>query len=250
MEADAFSEADGEVVIRGDVMLAGVSASVSYVVSAANGHDLESDTGDTVDQLSFGASGSFGMVDFAVAYQEEAQNLGYFTGPNGDFNDNEIFGISAGMAVGGADITVAYASDETTGNNSTGIQVAYPFGPVTLTGYYVSEDDGSGDDNYGATVAYEDGPIAVKADYDNDQGVDKWNLDGSYEVGNGLTVLAGMQNENEGDDADYYVAGTFDLGNDASVLVSYADDADGDQEDEIGAPEYLPGTTVKLTFKF
>jgi len=249
MEADAFSEADGEVVIRGDVMLAGISASVSYGVANTDGDYVADNFSSAVNQLSIGASGSVGMVNLAFAYQEESEFGGFFTS-NGDFNDDEIFGISAGVAVGGADITVAYASNETAGESSLGVQVAYPFGPVTLTGYYVSEDDGTDEDNYGATVAYEDGPIAVKADYDYDQGINKWNLDGSYEVGNGLTVLAGMQNENEGDDADYYVAGTFDLGGDASVLVSYADDADGDQADEIGATEYLPGTTVKLTFKF
>mgnify|MGYP000595338814 CR=1 FL=1 len=260
MEADAFSEADGEVALRGDVMIGGISASVSYAVATSNGLILN-DTfgGSAVDQLSLGASGDLGQFSFAAAYQAEADN-DWTAGGNGDFYNNQVFGISAGTMVAGADITVAYAQWDgapTDANpdeqlTSLGIQVAYPVGPVTATVYYVSEDNDAGDadDNYGLTLAYADGPIAATFDYDNDQGTDKWNLDGSYDVGNGLTVLAGMQNENEGDDADYYVAGTYDLGGGAELLVSYANDEDGDQADEIGAPEYLPGSTVKLTFSF
>jgi hypothetical protein len=215
--------------------------------------------GSAVDQLSLGASGDLGQFSFAAAYQAEADN-DWTPGGNGDFTNNQVFGVSAGTMLAGADIKVAYAQWDgapTDANpdeqlTSLGIQVAYPVGPVTATVYYVSEDNDAGDadDNYGLTLAYVDGPIAATFDYDNDQGTDKWNLDGSYDVGNGLTVLAGMQNENEGDDADYYVAGTYDLGGGAELLVSYANDEDGDQADEIGAPEYLPGSTVKLTFSF
>jgi len=256
MEADAFSEADGEVAIRGDVMLGGVSASVSYVVAASSGGIVADDTTDTVDQLSVGASGDLGMFSFAVAYQQEAEYASYFAN-NGDFTDNKVFGVSAGTSVGGADVTVAYAqwngiAPSTEELTSLGVQVALPVGPVTATVYYVSEDNeaSDADDNYGVTVAYAEGPLAATFDYDNDQGTDKWNLDGSFDAGNGLTVLAGMQNENEGDDADYYVGGTYDLGGGAELLAVYANDEDGDQADEIGAGEYLPGTTVEVSFAF
>ncbi len=255
MEADGFSAADGENVLRGDVTVGSVDASVSYAISDAAGV-LVSDTagaeGET-DQLSIGATADLGQFSVIAVYQEEADAAfgAAANTANGDYNVSEMFGLSVGASFGGADITVAYASNQTTDESSTGIQVAYPFGPVTGTVYYVSEDDNDSDeDNYGVTVAYADGPIAVTADYDFDQGTDKWNLDGSYDVGNGLTLLAGMQNENEGDDADYYVAGTYDLGGGAELLVSYAEDDDGDQEDEIGANEYLPGTTVELSFAF
>jgi len=262
MEADAFSEADGEVALRGDVMFGGVSASVSYALATSNGlivGDAPLTAGESYDQLSLGASGDLGQFSFAVAYQAEADN-DWTPGGNGDFYNNQVFGISAGTMLAGADIKVAYAQWDgapTDANpdeqlTSLGIQVAYPVGPVTATVYYVSEDNDAGDadDNYGFTVAYADGPIAATFDYDDDQGTTKWNLDGSYDVGNGLTVLAGMQNENEGDDNDYYVGGTYDLGGGADVLVMYAMDDDEDQEDEIGAGEYLPGTTVEVSFSF
>ncbi|MCK0096978.1 porin [Yoonia sp. F2084L] len=244
--------------------------------------DLEND--EFVDQLSVGVAGDVGMFSMSVAYQEESVSVdaaaaaaaaiaalpdptdadavdalvdtlvsGGVYAPsvaNGDFSNDEIFGISAGVSVAGADITLAYASNESADTSSTGIQVAYPIGPVTATVYYVSEDDDTDEDNFGATLAYSDGPIAVTLDYDNDQGLEKVNLDGSFDVGNGLTVVAGAQNENEGDDTDYYVGGTFDLGGGAEFLAVYANDEDGDQEDEIGDPEYLPGTTLEISFSF
>ena len=262
MEADAFSEADGEVALRGDVMIGGVSASVSYALATSNGlviGDAPLTAGDSFDQLSLGASGDLGMFNFAVAYQAEADN-DWTPGGNGDFTNNQVFGVSAGASVAGADISVAYAqwdgaptdADPDEKLTSIGVQVAYPFGPVTATAYYVAEDNeaGDADDNYGVTVAYADGPIAVTGKIRNEQGRDEWNIDGSYDVGNGLTVLAGALNENEGDDADYYVGGTYDLGGGAELLVMYAADEDEDQSDEIGAGEYLPGTTVEVSFSF
>ena len=253
MEADFFSEQDGETVLRGDVAIGGIEASVSYSVEDGLTNEYEA------NQLSVGVAGDLGMFSFAVAYQDEADFV-----PTGsdDFNSDKVFGISAGAAVAGANIKVAYASNETADENSTGIQVSYPFGPVTGTVYYVSEDDGSDEDNYGATVAYADGPIKVTLDYDYDQGVNKVALDGTYDLGNGLTIGAGMYDQS--DDAsinanglanagtDYYVAGTYDLGGGASVLVSYADAETGGAyaDDEVGGPDYQVGTTVEVSFSF
>jgi hypothetical protein len=262
MEADGFSEADGENVLHGDVMMAGIDASISLALTNADGDRVSVDTDEDYDQLSFGASGDLGMFSFAVAYQDESEFAPYFSAANGDFTDNEIWGLSAGVSVGGADITLAHAAKSGIGGaddeSSTGIQVAYPFGPVTATVYYVSEDDNDNDDdNYGVTVAYADGPIAVTLDYDNDQGVNKVGLDGSYDVGNGLTLLAGMYDQSEDDtDAnngtDYYVAGSYDLGGGAELLISYAeaDTAGSIADDEVGGPDYQAGTTVEVSFSF
>ncbi len=262
MEGDSFSEADGENAVRGDVNIGPVSASVSYVISDAEGVIVSDDTdiGDDVDQLSFGMAAEFGVVTIAAAYQEESvfdaalvdtDTVVYDPATaNGDFNTDEVFGISVAGTFAGATVTVAYAEETNADEQSTGVKIAYPFGPVTATAYYVSED-GAGDpeDNYGLNVAYADGPIAVTADYQDDQGTEKWSLEGSYDVGNGLSVFAGVVNENEGDE-DYYVAATYDLGGGAELLVSYAEDDDGDREDEIGADDYQAGTTVELSFAF
>jgi len=250
MEADFFSEQDGETVLRGDVSVAGIDASVSYQIG-----DQDVPAEQAANQLSIGVAGDLGMFSFAVAYQEESD---YTPTSSDDFNDDEVFGISAGVSLAGADITVAYASNQTTEENSTGIQVAYPFGPVTATVYYVSEDDLTSDeDNYGVRVAYSDGPIKVALDYDYDQGVNKTGLDGSYDIGNGLTLLAGMYDQS--DDAvlanngtDYYVAATYDLGGGAELLVSYAEaeTAGAIGDDEVGGPDYQVGTTVEVSFSF
>ncbi|MCG3268591.1 porin [Yoonia sp. I 8.24] len=250
MESDSFSEADGETVLRGDFEVAMVEASLSVVVADTNGTTAQSASGgsDSFDQMSFGAAADFGQFTVVAAYQEEG-DLGNTA--NGDYNADEVFGLSVGATFSGADITVAYASDETAGTNSTGIEVSYPFSDaITATAYYVAEDDGTDEDNYGVNVAYASGAIAVAVDYDYDQGVDKWGVEGSYDLGNGITVLAGVLNENEGDDTDYYIAGTYDLGGGADLLVSYGVDDDFDQEDEIGANEYQEGATVEVNFTF
>ncbi len=274
MEGDSFSEADGESVIRGDMNIGPVSASVSYVLTDAGAERVSVNDDatpavnaydDDVDQLSFGMAAEFGVVTIAAAYQEESVAADNVVGAdplvgldtdydpadeNGDFNTDEVFGISVAGTFAGATVTVAYAEETNADQQSTGVKIAYPFGPVTATAYYVSED-GAGDpeDNYGLNVAYADGPIAVTADYQDDQGTEKWSLEGSYDVGNGLSVFAGVLNDNEGDE-DYYVAATYDLGGGAELLVSYAEDDDNDNEDEIGADEYQNGTTIELSFAF
>jgi outer membrane protein OmpU len=259
MEADGFSEADGETAIRGDMSYGGFDASVSYVI--ANNDGVENVVED-LNQLSIGVSGSVANFNVAVAYQAESDEAATFynglgNADNGDFSNSEIYGVSVSTAVAGATVRLAYASNETANENSTGIQVSYPFGPVTTTVYYVSEDDGGSEDNYGATVAYAEGPFSVTLDYDYDQGVNKVGLDGAYDLGNGLTILAGMYDQSDDTTAanngtDTYVAATYDLGSGAELLVSYTDaeTAGALADDEVGGPDYMVGTTVEVSFKF
>ena len=248
MESDAFSEQDGETVLRGDIMMGGIEASISYLIADEDGLSVTDATGgtDDVDQLSIGAVGTFGNFTVGVAWQDESVAPGWGA-VNADFNYDEVFGIFGSTSLGGADITLAYA--ETDGDSSTGIKVAYPFGPVTATFYYVDETANNGEPNMGLNVAYEDGPISVELDLQDDQGVSKWALDGSYDVGNGIVIYAGILNDNEGDE-DYYLGGMMDLGSGASLLVSFAEDDDDSEEDEIGAPEFQAGTTIEVSLEF
>ena len=243
MEADGFSTDSDQAVMRGDVTFGDVSGSVSYVFD---------DTNDATEQLSLGASGSFGAFGFAAAYQEAA-SVGYDNG-NLDFFNSEVMGVSANGTFGGATVTVAYADNTTADTTSTAIQVAYPMGPVTATAYYSKEQKGGVDavsgDNMGLTLAYAQDAVAVTLKVRDEQGRNEWNLEGSYDMGNGATVLAGALNENEGADADFYIGGTYDLGGGASLLAVYADDKDRDQADEIGSGEYDPGMTVAVSFTF
>ncbi|WP_439153635.1 porin [Yoonia sp.] len=266
MEADGFSEADGETALRADAEYGNFAGSLSYVLADSDGEVVGDNGSEDVDQLSIGVAADFGMFSMTAAYQEEAKPVGAYDGTNnnGDFSNKEIFGISGSAAVAGADITVAYAQESALGlspeETSIGVKVAYPFGPVTATAYYVAEegtDLPDEDPNYGINVAYSDGPIAVSLDYQDDQGVQKVGLDGSYDVGNGLTILAGVFDQSDSptatdDGTDSYVAAVYDMGGGAELLVSYADAESNGAivDDEVGGPDYQVGTTVAVSFSF
>ena len=226
MDADNFSEVDGETVLRGDINVAGFDASLSYAYNYA---------ANQLDAMSFGAAGAFGAATVSVAYQEAAPAGAGVTG-------DEVFGISVGIMLAGADLGLGYASNETTGQASTGVSVGYTVGPVALAASYVMED--AGDDNWDVSATYEAGAVSATVFTDES---DDWGLEGSYAMGNGLTVYAGLVDAGE----DYYVAGSYDLGGDATLLVSYVEDGDLDNgDDEIGDPEYQAGMTVEIGFTF
>ncbi|MCF2906230.1 porin [Octadecabacter sp. CECT 8868] len=248
MEADGFSEASDEIVLKGTMTYGNVEAALSYALTADDGTSVSDLGDDDMDQMSLGLVGTFGNFTVGAAYQEAASSIDETMG-NGDFVTDEVFGIFASTSFSGADVTVAYAQEEA--ESSMGVKVAYPFGPVTATAYYVVEDSDAGDvdDNWGINLAYENGPAAVSFDYQDDQGTAKMGLEGSYDIGNGLVAYAGYLTQDDTDDR-YYVAGGYDLGGGAALLVSYAIDDDDVDEDEIGAGDYQRGTTVELTFEF
>ncbi|SFJ52352.1 porin [Celeribacter neptunius] len=253
MAFDGFSEVDDEQVLKLDAKFDMFSAGLSTAV----------DRDGQTYQLGFGATATLGMVDLSVAYQEEdaAPATGDIAA-NGDYNGNEIFGISAGTSFGGADILVAYAKDNTADEDSIGIQVSYPVGPVTLTGYYVSESVASatyGDDyTYGLTAAYADGPIEILAHYESARGEEEYNLEGSYDFGMGLVVTAGYIDGDDDTDNDFasYIVAEYDLGGGASFLASYADanstaaEMTDDIDTGLGGYELYSGATLALSLSF
>ena len=251
MESDGFSNSSDAAVLRGDYTIGGFKTSLSYNIDDAN---------NTVEQLSLGASGSFGAITVAAAYQAKVTSAFDADGTDGDFNNGTIYGISASGTFAGATVTAAYANDANDGagdtgvaTTSTGIKLSYPFGPVTATAYYVQESGGANTNpNYGVNVKYSANGITVTADYQNDQTTTIWQVDGSYDLGNGLTVIGGAEEQSgvSGASADYYVGAKYDLGGGASVVMTYADDADNSAGDEIGAGDYKDGVTVEVSFAF
>jgi hypothetical protein len=225
-----FDTALFDGILRGDVMYAGVSAYVSFGVDT-NGDAIG---GNDLDAMQLAATGSFGAFGFIAAYQEAF-------GPT-----PEIIALAGTASLMGADVKVAYETDGT--ETSIGAGVSYPVGPVTLGGYFTSND--IADDSYGVSADYASGPIAVSAAYDSDAGTDSVEVDVSYEVGNGITALAGAGSDLTNSTVYYYVAGEVDLGGGASFLLSYADDESGAANDDIGGPEYNQGITALLSFKF
>ena len=76
---------------------------------------------------------------------------------------------------------------------------------------------------------------------------DDWNVDVSYDMGNGIIVFVGA--DDAGDDT--YASLSYDLGSGASLLASCADDSDNDDsDDEVGAKDYKEGMTFQLSFAF
>ena len=227
MEADGFSEEDGETVLRGDITYGGVNASVSYAVN-----------GSALEQLSLGADATFGTISVAFGYQADANPE--YAGAGPDFNGNEVMGISVGTSFAGADVRLAYAQDPN--QETIAVKVSYPFGPVTLGASYAMES--VADDFWEISADYVSGPIAVNANIDSG---DDWELTGSYDVGNGITAYAGVVDAGD----DMYVAGSVALGEGATLLVSYVNTGDtSNADDEIGPNDYQEGATVELGFKF
>ena len=223
MEADGFSEEDGETVLRGDITYGGVNASVSYIVD-----------GESLEQLSLGADATFGTIAVAFGYQEATDFA------NGNINSGEVMGISVGTSFGGADVRLAYAQDDV--QDTIAVKVSYPVGPVTIGASYASES--VADDFWEISADYASGAIAANVNYDSNE---DWELTGSYDVGNGITAYAGLVDAGD----DMYVAGSVALGEGATLLVSYVDTGDtSNADDEIGPNDYQEGATVELGFSF
>ncbi len=240
MEQDGFSETDGETVLRGDFMAYGLGVSLSALVDNTTDEN-HNGAGDTLDQYSVGVDGEFGSFQFTMAYQTEEED---FSDDGDDFNPDEIFGISVGTAFAGADVDVAYARNLTTEEDSTGIEAAFPIGPVTLGAFYVAES--AQDDGYGIALDYVSGALTVSTAYEDVDGDEDWAIEAGYDFGMGLMAYAGVSDAAD----DYYVATTYALAEGAQLLVSYAVDDSDDSEDEIGDPEYQEGTTVEVSFEF
>ena len=229
LDSAADGGVDFDAILRGEVMYGPVFAALSYGVEIDG---VNAATTEDLDAMQLYVSGEFGAVTVGLAYQDAFAGAG------------EILGIEASASLGGADVTVAYADN--TVDTSIGAAVSYPVGPVTLGAYYTSNDVAA--DAYGFSADYENGPISVSFFYDDTDAAntDDYGLEGSYDVGNGLTVLAGIVDKGDA----YYVAGEYDLGGGAELLVSFAEDDNNPGNDEIGDPEYKDGTTVQVSFEF
>jgi outer membrane protein OmpU len=260
--ADKGDFIDG--VIRGDVTYGPVTASLSYMMTDGPASRQEF---DGLDGMQVGAVSTFGAFTVGATYQQgvaerlvdasDASNgADGIGGTSDDTVDNpgtvdEVIGMFASTTFSGANVKVAYAQNLDTDADSTGLQLDYPFGPVTATVFYSFESDT--DDNYGVAVAYANGPVAATAYY-HDGTDQEIGLEGSYDTGMGLTAYAGyIQNDDDSDATEAYVAGVYDLGGGASLIAAYGDAGDTYKglNDEIGNSfEVNEGTTVAIAFKF
>jgi hypothetical protein len=228
-------------VLRGDMTYGPVSASASYLMTNDGGTEL-----DGLDGLSLGGVGTFGNFTVITAYQQEVTEAIV-----GNSAIDEKIAVSVGTTFSGANLKLGYASNQTTSEDSIGMQVGYTVGPVTGAVFYSVES--AYDDNYGVALDYAGGPVSVHAHFHDgtDQEV---ALEGSYDAGMGIMAYAGyIQNDGDSDATEAYVAATYDLGGGAALLASYGDVGDtyAGANDEVGDKfEVNEGTTVAVTFKF
>lgn len=235
MANDGFREiAANGTNLKGTINYGQVSAAVSY--DAASGQDLGS--------ADFGITADLGAATAVVAYQEAATGV------------DELLGLSISTSMSGADITVAYASNETNNTDSTGIKVGYSFGDVKATAYFVSESAQA--DGQGITIDYASGPVALQAFYADVNSLVETRIQGSYDLGNGLVITAGSIDGDSTTDDDFanYVVAEYDLGGGAALMASFADGATGTSGagstdiDTFGGYELNDGTTIELSFAF
>ena len=227
---DAHTAAGFEAVIAGQASMGGFTGMISYGVNTDGPED-------PLDAMQLYVSGDVGAFGMQAAYQEE------FGGADA------IFAVGASTSSMGADVQVSYVDDGT--ESSLGVAAAYPFGPVTVSGYYSFND--VAENNWGVAADYSDGPVTVNVGYDYDGTTEEGSaaIDASYDLGNGVSVLAGYDLGGVDTDGDetYYVAAEADLGGGATFLVSYAADEDDlTANDDID--DYLEGTTVEVGFSF
>jgi hypothetical protein len=239
MDEDNFSEQDGEDVLKLTATLGGVELAYSAHVE---------DSTNEFGQNSIGAAATFGNFDVAFGYQDE---VAAEASQEGDFVTEDVFGLSVGTSFGGADVTFAYAKsgDE----DSTGLEVSYPVGDVTLGAFYVSES--ADEDNYGVSAAYAAGALEAKIYYKSLNDNDEYGLGGTYDLGTGLVLAAGYIDGDSTSDDDFgvYIAADYDLGGGASLLASYADQDNGPTDDldtVVGGYELNDGLTVVLSLDF
>jgi hypothetical protein len=276
MQNDGFLEVDDvndgvkggdfvDGVIRGDLAYGPVTGSVSFLM--ADGADANGDL-NGLDGMQVGVVSTFGAFTVGATYQqgvsERLVNANDTATPGGDgllgnSDDgvenpgtvNEVIGVFASSTFAGANVKVAYATNNDTGADSTGLQLDYPFGPVTATVFYSFESDT--DDNYGVAVAYANGPVAATAYY-HDGTDQEIGLEGSYDFGMGLTMYAGyIQNDGDSDATEAYASAEYDLGGGASLIAAYGDAGDtyAGKLDEIGnSYEVNEGTTIAVSFTF
>ena len=241
---DAFRDADDEMVTRADVTFGGAKLSVSL------GDDTHLDNptkatipvaGNEKDYISLGISGSAGAFSYALAHQN-ANTLWL------DDNDNEApsqlatTGVRVSTTLGGATVALGYAKNDNGG--STGIEVSYPMGALTTTASYVQAGKDGAENNWDVKFIYDADAVGLTVATDESQ---DWNVDVSYEMGNGLSLFLGADDGGE----DTYAGVSYDLGGGASLLASYANDNDNDDnDDDVGAKDYKEGMTFQLSFAF
>mgnify|MGYP005620702091 CR=1 FL=1 len=189
-----------------------------------------------------------GAVEFGVTTSAGGFNLGLAVTDDGGYT------MVADGTAGGADVNFGMSS-----NSEWDLGVSLPAGPLTISastdedsawtlGAAYSADGLSAgievneDDTWDLTVGYAGDGVVVAAEFNQDSVM---TLGATYDMGNGLTIGAGIENA----DSDTYAFAEMDLGGGAAAFVDFGSVAD---LDEVGPSErdIAEGTTVGVSFAF
>ncbi|MDB9881490.1 porin, partial [Planktomarina temperata] len=176
MDNDTFRVAKNEMVTRADMTFGGAKIGISL------GDDTNI-SGTEKDYMSLGITGSAGAFSYALAHQNE-NTATLDPVDNGPFTQLATTGVRVSTTLGGATVALGYAKNDNGG--STGIEVSYPMGALTTTASYVQEGATGAENRWDAKVAYAEGALGVTVATDEGQ---DWNVDVSYEMGNGLSLF-------------------------------------------------------------
>ena len=234
MDNDDFRVAKNEMVTRADMTFGGAKIGISL------GDDTNI-SGTEKDYISLGITGSAGAFSYALAHQNENTAT---LDPVDNLAATQLAttGVRVSTTLGGATVALGYAKNDNGG--STGIEVSYPMGALTTTASYVQEGATGAENNWDVKFVYAADAVGLTVATDESQ---DWNVDVSYEMGNGLSLFVGADDGGE----DTYAGVSYDLGGGASMLASYANDNDNDDDDdEVGAKDYKEGMTFQLSFAF
>ena len=166
---------------------------------------------------------------------------------------NDAYAMTAAGTAGGADIGFGMSSD-----SEWDVSVAYPVGAVTVSAStdeaeawtvgaaYAADGMSAGfelnaDDTWEVTAGYAADGVTVAAAF-TDASV--MTLGATYDMGNGLTVGAGIE------DTENYAFASYDLGGGANAFVDYTDAAAALEEVGPSERDIAVGTTVGVSFTF
>ena len=166
------------------------------------------------------------------------------------------YAMTAAGTAGGADVGFGASS-----NNEWDVSVAYPVGAVTVSAStdeaeawkvgaaYAADGMSAGiellkGNDWDLTAGYAADGVVVAVEYGKDKAM---SLGATYDMGNGLTVGAGMETTAASVTTNY-AFGSFVLGGGAEAYAEYADGA----QVEVGPSErdIAKGTTVGVSFTF
>ena len=276
VETTGYGNAD---ISAGSVSLSSDNASLTFgtgivgAVRTAVGDDYAIGTGDdaayadgeingVVGSVTMGAttlvvSGEIGAnasdttlegIEIGVTTSAAGWNLGF-----GLVSATSEYAMTAAGTAGGADIGFGMSS-----NSEWDISVAYPVGAVTVSAStdeaeawtvgaaYAADGMSAGfelnaDDTWEVTAGYDANGDVVAASF-TDASV--MTLGVTYDMGNGLTVGAGIE------DTENYAFASYDLGGGANAFVDYTDAAAALEEVGPSERDIAVGTTVGVSFTF